>query len=376
MTGVLELKINFTLWDLLLSGGTRVIFELANRLQDRGHEVTITSLKKRDVSWFPLKAEVRCVERSIFPRTIDYGFRRMGLDVKIDFIELLAKSIPDCDVNVGTFYPTAFAVYRSEKGIPFYYAQHYEPLITTDPYERSLAGEIYYLPLNVVTVSTWIKDAIYRDFAKETTVVLNGVNLDVFHPREVKRDSEDKIVLCRPSNIWWKGFYDLIEAMKIVYKARSDVQLAMFTAERLLFRKFPFPVKMLSSPSDKDVAKLYSSCDVFVSSSWYEGFHMPPLEAMACGAPVVTTDCGGGVSDYAKDRFNALVVPSRNPNALANAILKVLSDESLAKTLGKNGTTTAKQFTWDKTVSEIEELFRKALKSTLVLTDRTLGVPI
>jgi len=353
------------MWDLLLSGGTRVIYELANRLLQKGHKVTITSLKGRETSWFPIKVEVKCLH-SIVQRAINYGFQSMNMDTRLDFVQFLAKHLPDCDINVGTFYPTAFAVHRSGRGVPIYYAQHYEPLIIDDPYEKKLAEEIYCLPIDIIAVSTWIGDAIYKNSSKKVVVALNGVNLDVFYPRRIEQAGEKKMVLCRPSNIPWKGFVDLIEAMKMVNKARSDVELVMFTAERLdpaLINQITFPSRIVKSPSDEQVARLYSLCDLFVSSSWYEGFHMPPLEAMACGTPVVTTDCHGGVSDYAENEVNSLVVPSKDPKSLSSAILRILSDRKLAEDLGKNAINTSRRFTWDKTTSIVEEFFSNKLKN-------------
>ena len=75
--------------------------------------------------------------------------------------------------------------------------------------------------------------------------------------------------------------------------------------------------------------------NVFVYASWYEGFGLPPLEAMACGVPVVTTDCGG-VLEYAIDGYNSLVTPIRDPTALAQAIQRLLSDRHLAAQLIQN----------------------------------------
>ena len=97
---------------------------------------------------------------------------------------------------------------------------------------------------------------------------------------------------------------------------------------------------------------LYSECDVVISASWYESFPLPPIEAMACGIPVVTTQYG--IEDYAFDNINALVVPPRDPQSMADAILRLLDDNNLGLRLSEEGIKTAKKFTWENTVDKIE----------------------
>lgn len=98
-----------------------------------------------------------------------------------------------------------------------------------------------------------------------------------------------------------------------------------------------------------------------ICPSWYESFPLPPLEAMACGTPVVTTRIG--TEDYAFNEKNCLVVPPRNPKAMAEAILRLLDDESLQERFKKEGLKTARQFTYDRTVDRLEELFNTLMNN-------------
>ena len=120
-----------------------------------------------------------------------------------------------------------------------------------------------------------------------------------------------------------------------------------------------FPYRIVSPPTDEALARLYSDSDVFVSPSWLEGFPLPPLEAMACGTPVVTTSVG--TEDYALDGLNALVVPSRQPDALAKSILQLLKDDSLREALTQEGLRTADQFSWDRTTDCLEAILHRSL---------------
>jgi glycosyltransferase involved in cell wall biosynthesis len=71
------------------------------------------------------------------------------------------------------------------------------------------------------------------------------------------------------------------------------------------------------------LAKLYSLADVFLYTSYAESFGLPPLEAMACGTPVVMSD-NKGSRDYAISNFNTLISQPGDVNSLANNLLKVL----------------------------------------------------
>ncbi len=80
---------------------------------------------------------------------------------------------------------------------------------------------------------------------------------------------------------------------------------------------------------------------------------------MACGTPVVTTRYG--TEDYCFHEVNSLVVPPEDPESMAKAIFRILTDENLAEELRKNGLRTAKELTWDKTAENVEKIFRQGL---------------
>ena len=109
--------------------------------------------------------------------------------------------------------------------------------------------------------------------------------------------------------------------------------------------------------SDDELATLYSSNDLFLFTSHVESFGLPPLEAMACGTPVVSTDCLGN-RDYANNGYNCLLTHPGDVEELAKASLLVLTNSDLADRLVRGGLETAKQFTWDRVVERFEEALR------------------
>ncbi|WP_447973288.1 glycosyltransferase family 4 protein [Nitrospira sp. Kam-Ns4a] len=100
---------------------------------------------------------------------------------------------------------------------------------------------------------------------------------------------------------------------------------------------------------------LYSHADLFVFPSLYEGFGMPVLEAMACGAPVITANTTA-LPEVAGEA--ALLVDPRDAEGLANAMIRVIEDERLREELRVKGFERAKQFTWESAARRTVALYR------------------
>ncbi|HWU20213.1 MAG TPA: glycosyltransferase [Nocardioides sp.] len=106
------------------------------------------------------------------------------------------------------------------------------------------------------------------------------------------------------------------------------------------------------------------SCDAIVCAPWYEPFGIVPLEAMACGVPVVGAAVGG-LLDSVVDGSTGILVPPRDPEAIASAVARVLSDPALARRLGANGRRRAVDlYTWDRVAALTEECYRKLLETS------------
>lgn len=106
----------------------------------------------------------------------------------------------------------------------------------------------------------------------------------------------------------------------------------------------------------EEVRRFYSYADLFVYPSLYEGFGLPPLEAMACGAPVITSNTSS-LPEVVGEA--ALQVDPRDPDALAQAMGAVLEDETLAAVLRANGLDRVKRFSWERTARETLQAYRR-----------------
>jgi glycosyltransferase involved in cell wall biosynthesis len=107
----------------------------------------------------------------------------------------------------------------------------------------------------------------------------------------------------------------------------------------------------------EDLPPLMSGADVFVYPSLSEGFGLPPLEAMACGAPVVCSDAPA-LPEVVGDA--AITVQPTDVNAWTETLRKILDDDALREALRKKGFQRANQFSWEKTARLTLSAFEEA----------------
>lgn len=112
----------------------------------------------------------------------------------------------------------------------------------------------------------------------------------------------------------------------------------------------------LKGITDQELANLYNIASVLVYPSFYEGFGLPVLEAMACGTPVITseTSCLPEVSGR-----NALLVNPKDVDGISTAICDLLTDSELSHDLMEKGVSHARQFTWEKTARQTIAVYEK-----------------
>jgi glycosyltransferase involved in cell wall biosynthesis len=109
--------------------------------------------------------------------------------------------------------------------------------------------------------------------------------------------------------------------------------------------------------------ELYQSAAVYAFPSYYEGLPTSVLEAMACGTPVVATAIDG-ITEVVKDGQNGFTVPVKNPDAMANAIMKVLRDKDLQERIGRAARLTIEEgFTWEIVANRASECYAMLARS-------------
>lgn len=359
------MKITFVLPSTGISGGAKAVFEFANHLKDRGHNVSII------YPLIPLCSGPNGYDIRSWKNRVKGTIGNFIQGVRVDWFDLRAKLIrvptlaqkyiPEADIVVATWWETAYYVnkYSKKKGEKFYLAQHYE--IWGGPKEK--VNNSYKLGLRIIVNSTWLKNILHAELnAKIETLILHAPDWEQFYPENRKENTDIIRLLMIHRRENWKGSKDGIEAFKIVREKFPNIQLVMVGPEPA--KDVPGCAEYHKRPSNSELRQIYNSCDIFIFPSWYEGFGMPPMEAMACKCAVVTTNVGA-IPDYTIPDKTALVSQPRDIKALAQNIIELIKDETKRKRIAENGYNYIKQFTWRKATDELEAIFLKHIKTEI-----------
>lgn len=341
-------------------GGYRVVYEYANHLVARGHEVAIVH-PRRLPNWDrPMPPSVyRRLRRKLGK------LRNMLLKPKVTWqpidrrVQMLfvpepnSRYVPDGDAVFATWWATAELVNELpvSKGQKFYLIQHYE--IWGGPKDR--VDATWRLPLKKVVIARWLYEkGLELGVSPDDMIhIPNGINHDIFR---LKRPIENrpKRVAMMFSLAEWKGGADGVKALELAKKEMPDLSAVLFGTTRRP-KWLPKWIEYYQNPAqDFLVDEIYNGSAVYLCPSWIEGWGLPSAEAMACGCAVVSVD-NGGVRDYAEHEKTSLLCPPKDPQALASALVRLLKDDGLRYRLAKAGYERIITFKWEHSSTLLEE---------------------
>jgi len=357
------MTITFILPFIDISGGVKAVFEFANQLTERGHKVNIVYpliSMPLGARWFNLRKLLSRFKKTIM--NYKRGPRVDWFDLKAKLIavpSLKEKYIPKADVIVATWWETAYYVkkYHQYKGEKFYLVQDYE--IWGGPKKR--VNNSYKLGLKMIVNSTWLKNILENQLnVKVESLILHAPDRNQFYPdKNFKKEKNVINVLMPYRREKRKGAQDGIKVFEIVKKEFPEVT---FSAYGIKSDKFlPIYVKFYQKPSGGKLREIYNSADIFLFTSRYEGFGMPPLEAMACAVPVVTTNVGA-VPDYTIPGKTALVSEVGDIKSLAQNVIQLIKNPEERKKIEQAGYEYTKNISWESATDQLEEVFKKYIE--------------
>jgi glycosyltransferase involved in cell wall biosynthesis len=266
--------------------------------------------------------------------------------------------VRDADVIIATWWETAewVAALSASKGAKAQFVQHHE-IFSWLPVERCKAS--YRLPLRKIVISKWLKELMENEYAA-TGVALapNSVDQAQFFS-EPRAKQETPTVGFLYSTVPFKAVDVSLAALERVKGQVGSLRAIAFGAEPIS-PNLPLPdwVEYHRLPAQDQLKNLYSRCDVWLCGSRSEGFHLPPLEAMACRCPVVSTRVGGPL-DTVRDGINGFLADVDDEVALSEGLLKVLRQRDAEwQKMSAAAYATATGYTWEDAAS----LFERALE--------------
>ena len=164
-----------------------------------------------------------------------------------------------------------------------------------------------------------------------------------------------------------KDYFTMLKAFSIVLKEIPARLLIVGDGEERkkienLIKELNISENVLLLGFQKNPLKYMARADIFVLSSILEGFPNVLVEAMACGAPVISTDCQSGPNEIIENGKNGFLVPVADENILAEKIVKLLKDSELRKRMSEEGKKRAQYFSAEKSVKEFENIFKEVLE--------------
>jgi len=303
-----------------MAGGHRVVFEHIKLLAARGWEVELFAMSRPQ--WCQLDIPITIVT--------SYSVMQEMLEKEGDVIK------------VATWWKTQKPVFESCKkggGTPVYFVQDIEQsYYEGDPVMQQLAMNSYEKSMKYITTSDWNVKQLNKLGIKPEKIN-PAINHNVFKPDNVVARQPAQTLYCQ-RNHFLKNLPLATKIVDLIGTGEND-----FVSWGL--------------------ARLYSETTVFLSTSRHEGFNLTILEAMACGAVVVTTNADGNM-EYCLNKTNCLMIEDTGDGKLAEnmaeAIQKLIKNKDLRDFIQAEAVETAKRFNYGRMGFELDNYYEKLCK--------------
>lgn len=224
----------------------------------------------------------------------------------------------------------------------------------------------------ITVVSRFIANELRSRYGDEPStrtieVIGNGIDTKLFIPGTQNQETN---ILYTGRLAWNKGLIDLVNAAKIILEKHPDVSFTL-TGEgpieldlRRMVRKMAIDDRFSFRGylTLKQLIDAYQKAAIFLFPTYYEGLPTSLLEAMACRVPAITTPVGG-IPEILQNQQNGVLVPTHDPEAIADAVLKLLHDDKTRLRIGEAARKTVlKYYDWNKLVDKLETIYDHAIR--------------
>ena len=370
-----KIKIAQIIGDASLTGGPRHVLELGRFLKREGFEVLIIAPPGTIAKAFA-KAKIPYAQvkmRGPFDRESDHVIRKILKEEKVDLVH--------CHGTRGGWLGRLAA--RKIRGLPIVYTEHLwtkDYHLSNPIWEQFQLQGLRYLDRftqKTIAVSEAVQEFLIKSkITKPQKIVLGypPVREEFFKIFPYQKPKEISLLVGSVGSLnRLKGYRYFVEAAKILKEKHKFTPRNHFhfqivgigpeeTNLRRLIKRFKLEEYFQLRPPLEKVFEVMRHFTIYVQPSLSESFGMATAEAMAMGLPVIVTQVSG-LQEIVTDGKTGLVVPSRNPQALALAIEKLLKDDKLRKQLAVAAKRKAeKEFVPEKRFREIVKIYEQLLK--------------
>lgn len=335
-------------------GGYKIVYEYANRLTERGWNVSVgyyccNAAKKYRIPDKIRKTLVKVVSEY---RRIKYpNWFKLSSKIKTFCIYSPSMQLKTSNI-VATAYCTAEYVYHQDNCNKIYLIQDFENwgTVTADNVKKT-----YLYGMKNVVIAKWLKtivDDVCRD--EKSILISNGIDFSDF---QVKRCIENRLEkkICMLYHLApYKGSKYGIEALIRLKEIYPELQATLFGVPD---RPDDLPkwIEYIQNADSNTLCDIYNSSQIYLYPTIEEGFGLTCVEAMACGCALCATDYRG-VHEFAIDGENALLSPIKDVDKMVNNACRLLEDEQLRINIARRGSKHISMFAWEESVDKFEFL--------------------
>lgn len=351
-------------------GGVETLFDNLTRGVAKKHDVDVLTMAipgaaREERSAGRTIHRVRCHSRYEFPFKVREGVRMIE---KADVVHTttfmgagntwLSRQFAD--------KPTVLTFHESWRDL---YFKIHPPHAAAFNYTMEWLTRFFYRNDTIVTPSNYTRDALIGLGVPghNVHVIPHGIDHKIFKPkgdRAIDTDAPTYMFIGRPGVT--KGLDYLLEAVPriareipdakfIVVVSKYDKEYRRYATRIDNLVKEGKAIQMEPLQPQTRMASVVRSADVVCVPSLSEGFGFSAVEAQACGVPVVASHAGS----LPEVVSGGVLVEPKNPKAMADAVIKLLSDEKTRARLGSRGARFTKRFTWERSVREHLKLYER-----------------
>lgn len=360
-------KINFLLLQLKTGGGVRVIVELANKAVEHGYDVSIIypNIKEDNIS-FKIDERVKLekigknkVKALNFLSFLHY-IRKKKDEIIITtdpIVSIFSRIFPRKCMNIRFCQGDDYRIFDDLRILKNKTSLFFYKLFTICSYSDK---NIKFVFNSKIIYQKFLEISKKQDISLK--LIHPSVNSSIFYDKKIKNSEKINVGIVG-RRLPMKGFKDFISAYDLLKKELkeridnvyiiSHDDLSEFEIEKR--EKF----KLIVPKNDLEIAEAYNKCHIFVSTSWFEGFGLPPLEAMKCGCAVITS-ASKGVDEFAVDGENCLMFEPKNIEQLKDKLELLILDSKKREELQKGYTKLKKDFSVEDMYKQLELILLEA----------------